>query len=105
MESRSLTNVSAVWLDFDEVSTILQALHIRVLLSRSSGEMKFDSSSSWYVKPGLLRFCGDHVRFFFANYKVCTLAPEVRSQNTKDKINRAYGLIFKLFHPRNFAPH
>ena len=40
---------------FDEVSAILQALHIRALLSRTSGKMKFDSSS-WYVKTGLLRF-------------------------------------------------
>ena len=49
------TNVSALCLDFDQVSTILQALHIRSLLSRSSQEMKFDSSS-WYVEAGLLRF-------------------------------------------------
>ena len=48
----------------DEVSAILQAQHIRALLSRSSGVMKFDSSSL-FVKPGLLRFCGDHVRGFF----------------------------------------
>ena len=39
------TNISALCLDFDEVSAILQALHIRALLSRSSGDMKFDSSS------------------------------------------------------------
>ena len=39
-------------------------VHIRALLSRSSGKMKFDSSS-WYVKAGLLRFCGDHVRVLF----------------------------------------
>ena len=51
--------------------------------------MKFDSSS-WYVKAGLLRFCGDHVRvFFFANYTFCTLASEVPSQNTE--INRVHG--------------
>ena len=43
-------------LDFDEVSAILQALHIRALLSRSSREMKFESSS-WNVKAGLLHFC------------------------------------------------
>ena len=51
-----LRNVSALCLDFDEVSAILQALHIRALLSnRSSREIRFDSSS-WYVKAGLLRF-------------------------------------------------
>ena len=50
-------------LDFDEVSAILQALHIHALLSnRSSRDMKFDSSS-WYVKAGLLRFW-DNVRVF-----------------------------------------
>ena len=38
--------------------------YTRELLSRSSGKMKFDSSS-WYVKAGLLRFFGDHVRVFF----------------------------------------
>ena len=54
------TNFSALFLDLDEVSTILQALHIRALLSRSSREMKFDSSS-WYVKAGLPRF-RDNVR-------------------------------------------
>ena len=56
------TNVPALCLDFDEVSAILEALHIRALLSRSSREMKFDSSS-WYVKAGLLRFW-DNVRVF-----------------------------------------
>ena len=44
------TNVSALCLDFGEVSAILQALHIRALLYRSSGEMKFDSSSCM-LKP------------------------------------------------------
>ena len=41
------TNVSALCLDFDEVSAILQALHISIrgLSSRPSREMKFDSSS------------------------------------------------------------
>ena len=30
-----------------------------------------------------VRFCGDHGRFFsFANHSSCTLAPEVRPQNT-----------------------
>ena len=56
------TKVSALCLDFDEVSGILQALLIRALLSRSSREMKFDSSS-WYVKAGLLRFW-DNVRVY-----------------------------------------
>ena len=49
------TNVSALCLDFDEVSAILQALHIRALLSRSSGEMKFDSSSC-ILKPVYFAF-------------------------------------------------
>ena len=31
-------------LDFDEVSAILQALHICAMLPRSSGEVKFDGS-------------------------------------------------------------
>ena len=38
------SHVSALCLDF-EISAILQALHIRALLSSSSQEMKFDSSS------------------------------------------------------------
>ena len=76
----SVNKRSALCLYFDEVSAILQALHIRALLSMSSGKMKFDGSS-WYVKAYLLRFCGDHVRVF-ANYTFCTLAPEVRPQNT-----------------------
>ena len=42
--------------DTNEVSAILQALHMCTLLSRSSREMKFDSSL-WYVKASLLRFC------------------------------------------------
>ena len=50
------TNVSALCLDFDEISATLQALHIRALLSRSSRKMKFDSSSC-ILKAGLLRFC------------------------------------------------
>ena len=49
------TNVSALCLYFDEVSAILQALHIRAPLSRSSGKMEFDSGL-WYVKAGLLHF-------------------------------------------------
>ena len=56
------TNVSALCLDFDEVSANLQAPHIRVLLPKSSREMKFDSSL-WYVKVSLLRFW-DNVRVF-----------------------------------------
>ena len=44
------TNVWVLCLDFDEVSAILQALHLFALLSRSSREMKFNSS--WYVKAG-----------------------------------------------------
>ena len=63
------TNVPALCLDFDEVSAILEALHIRALLSRSSREMKFDSSS-WCVKAGLLRFCYDHVRGFFCKLHI-----------------------------------
>ena len=56
-------NVSALCLDFNEVSVILQALLIRALLSnRSSREMKFDSSS-WYIKAGLLRLW-DNVRVY-----------------------------------------
>ena len=39
------TNVSALRLDFADVSAILQALHTRALLSRSCGEMKLDSIS------------------------------------------------------------
>ena len=49
-------------LDFDKVSAILQTLHIRALLSRSSRKMKFDSTSG-YVKADLLRFW-DNVRVF-----------------------------------------
>ena len=61
--------------------------------------MKFDSSS-WYVKAGLLRFCGDHVRvFFFANYTFCTLGPEVPSQN-----KRCLQLILKALSPWHFEP-
>ena len=36
------TNVSALCLAFADVSVILQALHTRALLSRSSGKMKLD---------------------------------------------------------------
>ena len=50
------TNVSTLCLDFDEVSAILQALHIRALLSRSSGEMKFDSSSCIAFVKTMLEF-------------------------------------------------
>ena len=57
------TNVSALCLDFDEVSAILQALHIRALLSRSSGEMKFDSSSCT-LKPVYFAFVKTVLEFF-----------------------------------------
>ena len=57
------TNVSALCLDFADVSAILQALHTRALLSRSSGEMKLDSIS-WQVEADLLCFCWDHVNVF-----------------------------------------
>ena len=55
------TNVSALCLDFGEVSAILQALHIRALLYRSSGEMKFDSSSCM-LKPVFVKTM---LQFFF----------------------------------------
>ena len=64
------TNVSALCLDFDEVSAILQALHIRALLSRSSGEMKFDSSSCM-LKPVYFAFVKTMLQIFFANYTFC----------------------------------
>ena len=57
------TNVSALCLNFDEVSTILQAQHIRALLSRSSGEMKFDSSSCM-LKPVYFAFVKTMLEFF-----------------------------------------
>ena len=57
------TNVSALCLDFDEVGAILQALHIRALLSRSSGEMKFDSSSCVF-KPAYFAFVKTMLEFF-----------------------------------------
>ena len=56
-------NVSALCLDFDEVSAILQALHIRAPLSRSSGEMKFDSSSCM-LKPVYFAFVKTMLEFF-----------------------------------------
>ena len=55
------TNVSALCLDFGEVSAILQALHIRALLYRSSGEMKFDSSPCM-LKPVFVKTM---LQFFF----------------------------------------
>ena len=76
------TNVSALCLYFDVVSAILQALHIRALLSRSSGKMKFDSSL-WYVKAGLLHFCGDHVRVFYLFCKLHILYPGSRGPFSK----------------------
>ena len=66
----SINKRSALCLYCDEVSAILQALHIRALLSRSSGKAKFDSNSR-YVKAGLLRFCRDHFRFLFVCLFVC----------------------------------
>ena len=57
------TNFSALCLDFDEVSAILHALHIRALLSRSSGEMKFDTSSSM-LKPVYFAFVKTMLEFF-----------------------------------------
>ena len=57
------TNISALCLDFDEVSAILHALHIRALLSRSSGEMKFDSSSCM-LKPLYFAFVKTMLEFF-----------------------------------------
>ena len=81
----SSTNVSALCLNFDEVSAILQALHICALLSRSSREMKFDSSL-WYVKAGLLRFW-DNVRVFFTNYTFCEITStfaKTNEQNNRD---------------------
>ena len=57
------TSVSALWLDFDEVSAILQVLHKRALLSRSSGEMKFDSSSCM-LKPVYFAFVKTMLEFF-----------------------------------------
>ena len=46
-----------------EVSAILQALHIRALLSRSIGEMKFDSSSCM-LKPVYFAFFKTMLEFF-----------------------------------------
>ena len=73
------TNISALCLDFDEVSANLQSPHIRALLSKSSQEMKFDSSS-WYVKAGLLRFW-DTVRVFFANHTFCLITSTFAETN------------------------
>ena len=72
-------NVSALCLDFGEVSAILQALHIRALLYRSSGEMKFDSSSCMlkpvFVKTMLQFF------FFFSNYTFCQITSTFAKTN------------------------
>ena len=57
------TNVSALCLDFDEVSAILQALHIHALLSRTSWEMKFHSSSCM-LKPVYFAFVKTMLEFF-----------------------------------------
>ena len=57
--------------------------HIRALLSRSSREMKFNSSS-WYVKAGLLRFW-DNVRVFLQTaHCVKSRAHSPRRQNNRD---------------------
>ena len=48
---------------FDEVSAILQALHIRALLSSLSEEMKFDSSSCM-LKPVYFAFVKTMLEFF-----------------------------------------
>ena len=72
------TNVSALCLDFDEVSAILQALHIRALLSRSSGEMKFDSSSCM-LKPVFVKTMLQF--FFFANYTFCQITSTFAKTN------------------------
>ena len=57
------TNASALCLHFDEVSAILQVLHIRALFSRSSGEMTFDSSSCM-LKPVYFAFVETMLEFF-----------------------------------------
>ena len=74
------TNVSALCLDFDEVSAILQALHIRALLSRSSGEMKFDSSSCM-LKPVFVKTMLQFFFFFFANYTFCQITSTFAKTN------------------------
>ena len=77
------TNVSALCLDFDEVSAILQALHIRALLSRSSGEMKFDSSSCM-LKPVYFAFVKTMLEFFFANYTFCQITSTFAKTNEQN---------------------
>ena len=54
----------ALCLYFDEVSAILQALHIRVLLSGSSGKIKFDTSSCGMLKPVYFAFVKTMLEFF-----------------------------------------
>ena len=82
------TNVSALcsdfnWRQFNPTSTI------RALSSRSSWEMKFDSSS-WYVKAGLLRFCQDHVRVFLDTTHL--VKTRVHSPRPTKKINAMIAL-------------
>ena len=61
-----------------EVSAILQALHIRALLYRSSGEMKFDSSSCM-LKPVFVKTMLQF--FFFANYTFCQITSTFAKTN------------------------
>ena len=61
---------------------LLLLLHIRALLSMSSGKMKFDSSR-WYVEASLLYFCGDHVRVSFLFCKLHILHPGSRGPSSK----------------------
>ena len=78
------------------------ALHTRALLSRSSGKVKFDSSS-WYVKAGLLRFCGDHVGVAFFFSQTTHFVPWLQSQFWKYiRWNKpCLQLILKALSPRH----
>ena len=54
-------------------------------------------SSSWYVKAGLLRFCGDHVRVFFF-CKLHILHPGSRGPSSKYlRLNKPVDIKLKLF--------
>ena len=78
------TNVSALCLDFDEGRAILQALHIRALLSMSSGEMTFDSSSC--MLKVYFAFVNTMLEFF-ANYTFCWITStfaKTNEQNNRD---------------------
>ena len=69
--------------------------YTRAVVSRSSGKMKLDSSS-WYVKAGLPRFCGDHVRVFFCKPNI--LYPGSRSPSSKYlRWNKPVNIKLKLF--------